>query len=621
MKKRHLMLFGLLLLSGAKSVLAQSQWQWANPLPTGNFTTGLIWDGHQFVGVDDAGGINMSADGITWSIHTSGSPSLHAIASGGSQYVAVGFSGEIRTSPDGVTWTARSSGTTETLWAVAWADNRFVAVGGTWNGDPDSGDAVILTSDDGIAWTSRHPPAGLTAQLFALTWDGHQLVAVGFYGTILTSPEGVVWTAQTSGTQDNLDSVAFSGSKFAAAGQFGTLLTSPDGTTWSVVQGTVAPSFDKILWTRNRFVAIGGGGAIVTSPDGNDWTAQASGTDDRLYSIAASPSAIVTIGVQGTVLQSTDDTTWNTVSTSLTKDTLTSIAWNGRRFVTTGDGGSVLVSADATFWDVLPATLPFISNAIAWGNSQFVIVGDDGSIATSPDGDAWTQQSSSTSANLHGVAWGDHQFVAVGQLPGSLMTGPGEGVILTSSDGSNWILANSHAIAGDNINSVVWSGDRFVAVGGGPTPVFSSADGHQWTRIQLAPGSAGPALLSVTWSGDLFVAVGNAGQIPIDPRVIVTSPNGTDWAFQPAPIDNVFYATGLTSVVWSGEKFIAVGGFGIELSSFDGTDWISDTTISVAQFGAIAATGSRCVAVGLEGAIMVNETCGNEIFKDDFETQ
>jgi len=184
-----------------------SSWRWVNPLPNGNFVSGLIYDGRQFIGVDDAGNVDSSSDGVTWVSHPTGSASLHALATDGSHYVAVGFSGQIRTSDDGVTWTAKTSPTTETLWAVTWTGTQFVAVGGTWNGDPDSGDAVILTSPDGAAWTVQAPPAGTTTQLFALTWDGKQLVAVGFYGTVATSPDGVTWTAHSSGSQDQLDSV------------------------------------------------------------------------------------------------------------------------------------------------------------------------------------------------------------------------------------------------------------------------------------------------------------------------------------------------------------------------------------------------------------------------------
>jgi photosystem II stability/assembly factor-like uncharacterized protein len=61
-------------------------------------------------------------------------------------WVAVGESGTILTSSDGITWTSRTSGTSEALYVVTYGNNTFVTV-------CDSG--TILTSKDGTTWTSR----------------------------------------------------------------------------------------------------------------------------------------------------------------------------------------------------------------------------------------------------------------------------------------------------------------------------------------------------------------------------------------------------------------------------------------------------------------------------------
>ncbi|MBI1821274.1 MAG: hypothetical protein HY036_00400 [Nitrospirae bacterium] len=54
-------------------------------------------------------------------------------------------------------------------------------------------------------------------------------------GIILTSPDGITWTARTSGTTNSLTGVVWSGSQFVAVGgnyQGVVVLTSPDGITW-----------------------------------------------------------------------------------------------------------------------------------------------------------------------------------------------------------------------------------------------------------------------------------------------------------------------------------------------------------------------------------------------------
>lgn len=107
-----------------------------------------------------------------------------------------------------------------------------------------------------------------------------------------------------------------------------------------------------------------------------------------------------------------------------------------------------------------PALLPSAANSIVADARGLVAVGMDGSVATSPDGVDWRAQAAPTTADLFGVAFGNDEYVAVGQMPGSLATGPGVGVILTSHDGVVWTLEASGAIAGDRISGIVWSGNR-----------------------------------------------------------------------------------------------------------------------------------------------------------------
>ncbi|MER3480299.1 MAG: hypothetical protein C4327_07400 [Meiothermus sp.] len=81
-------------------------------------------------------------------------------------------------------------------------------------------------------------------------------------GTVQQS--GATWTAQTSGTTNDLIGVTYGNGIFVAVGLNGTLLTSPDGVEWT---GRYSDSDLKgITYGNGTFVAVGQNGTILTSP-------------------------------------------------------------------------------------------------------------------------------------------------------------------------------------------------------------------------------------------------------------------------------------------------------------------------------------------------------------------
>ena len=77
----------------------------------------------------------------------------HGVTYGNGIFVAFGDSGTILTSADGISWTVRTSGTTDDLVGVAYGNGTFVAVGSSFNTVDGSYNGTILTSADGITWT------------------------------------------------------------------------------------------------------------------------------------------------------------------------------------------------------------------------------------------------------------------------------------------------------------------------------------------------------------------------------------------------------------------------------------------------------------------------------------
>jgi hypothetical protein len=65
---------------------------------------------------------------------------------------------------------------------------------------------------------------------------------------------------------------SFGNGLFAAIGDEGSILTSPDGITWTARDTGVYVPYDTVSFCNNEFVALGGGGTISISLDGVHWT-------------------------------------------------------------------------------------------------------------------------------------------------------------------------------------------------------------------------------------------------------------------------------------------------------------------------------------------------------------
>ena len=174
------------------------------------------------------GSILTSPDGITWTVRDSESTErLNGVTYGNGRFVAVGMcpvnsegncsgDAEIITSPDGITWTERSSSLRSSLFdtntATTTLRSTFVAVSSCLlvsinrvcpHRNP------ILTSSNGNTWLTRENPSGLP--LSSVTNTSNGLLAVGLCSTdgrrcsvnsaIVTSNDGVAWTAEESGVK------------------------------------------------------------------------------------------------------------------------------------------------------------------------------------------------------------------------------------------------------------------------------------------------------------------------------------------------------------------------------------------------------------------------------------
>lgn len=272
-------------------------------------------------------------------------------------------------------------------------------------------------------------------------------------------------------------------------------------------------------------------------------------------------------------------------------------------------------------------------NGVASNGTRYVFVG--GAIVVSSDLASWQVQSIASS--LSSIAWSGSAFVAVGREP---IYGGERDVLMRSSDGLTWTTQHmaDHCPAPPpnttpppceykaGLSKVIWAGSQFVAVGRETMPgvgtfalVLTSPDGQAWT--QQAKGIVpvgtdidlvdvyGMGVSSVAWSGSRFVAVGRAAD---GTAALWTSTDTTSWSAGNVPAMPAAPPTPdeftLRDIAWGLGRFVAVGWGGTlppvavrasaTLSSTDGLSWqLNSSALPLSALNAVGAGPSRYLAV------------------------
>jgi hypothetical protein len=204
-----------------------------------------------------------------------GAAAFHAYAQSNGFCTAVGSSGRIVSSSDESTWSdiSEANNALPTFFrGVTYGSNTFVVVGGSYVGVP----GVIVTLKSGNAWT--FVDSGTRNNLYAVAYGNGRFVAVGDHDTILTSKDGTHWRKRNTETTDILfASVAFGNGTFVAVGDSGTILTSTDGVKWKARPSGTSMYLSKVYYDAGAFVAMGADGLVLLSTtDGIAWVSRRS---------------------------------------------------------------------------------------------------------------------------------------------------------------------------------------------------------------------------------------------------------------------------------------------------------------------------------------------------------
>jgi len=304
---------------------------------------------------------------------------------------------------------------------------------------------VIPLCSGQFAWTDQSP-AGMSDDIWSVTYGDEQFVAVTGKGRVLSSTDGSSWSVQTLSLDKWLTSVTYGGGLWVVVGEGGAIHYSADLKTWTLARAVTNDRLNGVAHFDRTFIAVGESGVIATSTDAQNWTLRNSGTTNFLRGITSNyPAEIISVGRRygsriivtggnGTVLSSSDfGVTWSTVELVNVSEDLEVAATGAvfgseeRRPVVVA-GASGRVAFQSFYWDpILFADSQKLSGGplfrgLAHGANQWVAGGTGGAIYTSPDGKNWTQRFSGDSPStlstdsILSVVYAEplQKFVAVG---------------------------------------------------------------------------------------------------------------------------------------------------------------------------------------------------------------
>jgi hypothetical protein len=183
---------------------------------------------------------------------------------------------------------------------------------------------------------------------------------------------------------------------------------------------------------------------------------------------------------------------------------------------------------------------------------------------------------------------GDPDFRDVIYAGGLFVAGRENGDIVTSSNGAQWTKVFTapgevRAFCKDNLGLIA---------GGQNGMILRSVDGQTW---RIVSSGNGPMINAIAWSGTKYVAVGGFG--------IRVSTDGEQWRSPSGNVPSVSYE----SCIWTGVEFLAGALSSNLFRSTDGENW---TTLAFGKFSnveSLAKYQGRTYACGSSGSLYSSE--------------
>lgn len=288
-------------------------------------------------------------------------------------------------------WSVPYASVRQWIWDISTDAGFYTAVGNY---------GLIMSSQNGVSWEIELTPLAATnSVLLGVGGDTNMLIAVGSQGTVLYSTNEMFPEISTNYAETNI--------------VITTNYVSALGVLWYAVPKFNTNTFQGICKWNGQYYIAGDNGLIFRSSNGTNWTRIITPTTNSLTGLASFDGGIVAVGSKGTILFTSDGLNWSSIPSGTT-NWLYKVRYLNTNFVIVGNNGTLLTSPDGINWTRRTTGTSKWLNDATYLRGTYYVVGTQGAFLTSTNLIDWTLGEIITGKSLYAAGVSDGQLIAAG---------------------------------------------------------------------------------------------------------------------------------------------------------------------------------------------------------------
>jgi hypothetical protein len=144
---------------------------------------------------------------------------------------------------------------------IKYGNSKYIYVANTGTTNSNS---YVESSNNATTWENV---ISSTDRIEALEFLNNTFIFAGESGIVSTSPDGITWTARTTGSSETFNAITYDDfdGLYAVIGTGTSFFTSPDAVTWTPRTKSTSTQMNALIYDSNLFVYAGNSGVLETS--------------------------------------------------------------------------------------------------------------------------------------------------------------------------------------------------------------------------------------------------------------------------------------------------------------------------------------------------------------------